>query len=266
MIKHLIGFVGTAKAGKSTLSNYTHGCILSRLHDEEGKNAIEDWKLNDLGKLEIKVDTWNPDTKEFESQYNELDVDNRSADFQLWAKRDLWKFCKSFSLAHPLKKACMNMLGLTYQQVYGKDKYTETQYKWGDFAKLLDKSEQKRIKENNLSDVYMTSRQVMEWFGTKVMRTLDENIYAKRLVEQLKTEDSHIGLITDIRRLNEAQLLKENGCTLIRLTRGESVDISEVDINEIVPDFTIDNVGLTMLESCEKFNEILKELKVFDKP
>lgn len=264
MIKHLIGLVGTSCAGKSTLSNMTHGLILSKLHDEEGNKAISNWRLNEFGRLEIETDTYDPETQEFSPQFNELDVDNRSADFQMWARGAIWGWVKSFYLSYGLKKMCTGLLGLTYQQVYGDGKYTETQYNWGNIYRFLSKELQDKVDHKNF-DKKLTSREVMEIVGTDILRTLDPDIYVKRLVEQLAKEETHIGLVTDIRRLNEAKILKENGCILVRLTRGNPPNISEVDINEIVADYTICNDTMTQEESCLEFQKILDELKVFDK-
>lgn len=265
MVKHLIGLVGTAESGKSTLSNYLHGVVLSKLHSEDNEKAIENWRLNEFGKLEIEVDTYNPDTLAFEKQFNVLDVDNRSTDFQMWARGAFWQFIKSFYLSYPLKRVCTSLLGLRHSQVYGSEKNTETQYTWNSFAHFLSIADKKYVKDNNLENVRLTAREVMEYFGTRLMRGVDEEIYVKRLVEQLQNENSHIGVITDIRRLNEAKTLKENGCTLIRLLRGKEPGISEIDINDIEPDYTIDNRDITQDQSCEIFNEIMTDLKIFDK-
>lgn len=259
MVKHLIGFVGTSEAGKTTLSNYLHGQVLSKLHNNDGKPAISNYRLNEFGKLEIETDNYLPEDDKWETNFSELDVDNRSADFQMWARGSLWNFCKSFSLAHPLKQVCIQLLGLKYSQVHGTGKKTETEYKWSDFSDLID------VTGKDYS-VKLTAREVMEYFGTKIMRSIDQDIYPKRLVEQLHKEHGHIGVITDIRRFNEAKILQEQGCILIRLTRGNTANISEVDINDIKPNYVIDNINLTQAESCQSFDNIINELGLFDKP
>lgn len=266
MVKHLIGFVGTSEAGKSSLANHLSGRVLSKLHDADGKPAITGWRLNEFGKLEIETDNYSPEEDKWDKIYSELDIDNRSADFQMWARGDLWNFCKTFSLAKPLKDTCKNLLGLNYSQICGTNKNTETKYTWGNFAPLLDASERKRIKSENLTDVLMTAREVMVVYGTLIMRVIDPDIYVNRLVEQLQKETTHIGIVTDIRRLNEAKILKENGCTLIRLLRGQTPNISESDINEIRADFTINNISLSLEESCAEFDKIVETLKLFEKP
>lgn len=266
MVKHLIGFVGTSEAGKSSLSNYLHGTVLGKLHDNEGKPAITNWRLNEHGKLEIETDNYSPEDDKWESAFSELDVDNRSADFQMWARGSLWTYIKSFYLSWPLKRACKDLLGLNYNQIYGTGKKTETNYRWKDFLGLLNIDELGILSPDSLkANDYMSAREIMEIFGTKVIRSIDPDIYPKRLVEQLQKEHSHIGVITDIRRLNEAKILKENGCVLIRLLRGNPVNISEVDIDEIVPDFSIDNRTLTLQESCLELDKIVEILGLFKK-
>jgi len=259
MVKHLIGFVGTSEAGKSSLSNYLHGTVLGKLHDSEGKPAITNWRLNEYGKLEIETDNYSPEEEKWETAFTELDVDNRSADFQMWARGSLWEYIKSFYLSWPLKRACKDLLGLNYNQIYGTGKKEKTKYKWKDFSGLI------KI-DSSKADDFMSAREIMEVFGTKVIRSIDQDIYPKRLVEQLQKEHSHIGVITDIRRANEAKILKENGCVLIRLLRGNPANISEADINEIEPCYTIDNRELTLAESCTRLDWIVNELEIFERP
>ena len=265
MIKHLIGFVGTSQAGKSTLSNMTHGLILSKLHDEEGNKAISNWRLNEFGRLEIETDTYDPETQEFSPQFNELDVDNRSADFQMWARGEIWGWVKSMSIAFELKKACKGIFGLNYSQIYGNGKKTETEYTWKQFCNILQPEDVQDIKDKGLFDVKMSGRDIMEILGSKIIRKIDEDIYIKRLIHQLKSETSHLILVTDVRRFNEARFLQENGAILIRLTRGNPKNISEVDIDDIKPNFVINNVNMTQEESCQEMNKIIEELGVFDK-
>ena len=188
MVKHLIGFVGTSEAGKSSLANYLSGKVLGQLHDNEGKPAITNWRLNEHGKLEIETDNYSPEEDKWETAFTELDVDNRSADFQMWARGSLWNFCKTFSIAFNLKKCCKDLFGLSYNQIYGTGKNTETEYRWHQFEDLIDI-------EGKKSGDKLTAREFMEYVGTRIFRSIDPDIYPKRLVEQLQKEHSHMELL-----------------------------------------------------------------------
>ena len=262
----VLAFCGTSESGKSSAANFLMATVMQKL------GIMEDWRLNDKGKIEIlgKV----IDENEVESNdYFELDIENKEPDFLLWA-RGIHMNCKTYSLAYPLKKTLRNLFGLTKEQTDTQDgKKEETDITWGQMAELLDSKERKRIKEEGIADKRMTGREVMEYFGTKVLRRMNEDIFVDALIKQLrndeellKSQDVHnnVVLITDVRRLNEAvKLKKEFNATIVRLLRGNPVNTSESDIDSITPDFTIDNRELTLEEMCGRLTEIVNEINLF---
>lgn len=265
MVQKIIGFCGTSQAGKSVCSNFLGGTVLSKLKDEDGNPVVENWRLNDLGLLEIEADIQEEDGT-ISKDFSVLSWESRDPSFAQWANAGLWKFVKPYSLSRVMKDSCISLFGLTYSQVYGDQKYTNTGITWGMFSNVLDTKERKRIKDNDLTEVAMTAREVMQYYGTKVLRAIDPDIFPKRLCEQLDADSSYVGVITDVRRLNEAKTLQEKGAILIRLLRGEPVSISEMDIDEIEPDFIIDNRELTQEQTCEQLTSIINNIGLFEKP
>lgn len=253
----IIAFCGTSQSGKSTCSNILHGITLQAL------GITENWRINENGLLEVFANILEEDGTTSKN-YNVFNVDDRSGDFQVWGRSSgLWDVIKSFSIAYPLKKAIGNLLPVTKDQLFGLEKETETELLWKQLYPLLDKTAKKKVDTDNLKDIKMSARQVMEYFGTSVLRQIDPDIFVKALVRQLDKEYTNVAVITDVRRLNEAKILKDKGAIIIRLTRGNPANISEADINEIVPDYTIDNKELTIEEMSEQLVSIINEINLF---
>lgn len=265
MVQKIIGFCGTSQAGKSMCANFLGGTILSKLKDEDGNPVVENWRLNDLGLLEIEADIQEEDGT-ISKDFSVLSWESRDPSFAQWANAGLWRFVKPYSLATPLKENCMSAFGLTYQQIFGDQKYTETGVTWGMFSNVLDTKEKKRIKEAGLTDTKMLARDVMEYYGTKILRGIDPDIFPKRLCEQLDADSSYVGVITDVRRLNEAKILQEKGAIIVRLLRGNPPNISEIDIDEITPSFVIDNRDLSQEETCAILADYIESIGLFSKP
>lgn len=174
------------------------------------------------------------------------------------------------SFATPIKKFCTDVVGLTEAQVYGSnaDKDSETHIKWANMPQEI----QKRYGYPHLVMVgvdrelryNLTAREVMQIFGTDMMRTFfDFDIWAKAPFQQYKESELDYVIIDDCRFPNEADMALENGATLIRLTRnvlGEDVHISEKALDDYPQDrynHVIDNHGF---EDVELLHSALKKI------
>lgn len=261
----ILGFCGTSESGKSTAANFLMGVIMQKL------GIMEEWKINEKGKIEV---LGKEETEEGEvDKWLEIDIENKDPGFLMWA-RGIHMNCKTYSLAYPLKKACRNLLGLTKEQTDTQEgKLTETKITWGQMSELLETKEKKRIKEEQLTDQFMTGRSVMEYFGSKVLRRLNPDIFVDALIGQLRNEEEawkaqditdNVVIITDVRRLNEAKRLKEIGATIVRLKRGNPPNVSESDIDEIEADFYVENTNMTIEEMCGEVIKIVNEIKLFE--
>ena len=234
---------------------------------------MEEWRLNEQGKIEVLGKETQEDGTELD-KYMELDIENKDPGFLMWA-RGIHMNCKTYSLAYPLKKACRNLLGLTKEQTDTQEgKLTETKVSWDQMSELLARTDKMKVKEDCLLGKQMTGREVMEYFGSKVLRRLNEDIFVDALIDQLRLDEENwkaqditenVILITDVRRLNEAKKLKEIGATIVRLKRGNQPNVSESDIDEIVPDYTISNENISLEEMCGEVTKIVKEIKLFEK-
>lgn len=107
-----------------------------------------------------------------------------------------------YNFADPLKKdICMNILGLSHEQCYGTD-----------------------LQKNELVNCYwqnkqLTAREVMQFVGTDIFRTMQNNVWADATIKRILSEKPDMGLIADCRFPNEVESIKNAGGIVIKLTR-----------------------------------------------
>ena len=142
---------------------------------------------------------------------------------------------ETFSFADQLKQLCINLFGLSIEQVYGTDaqKNTKTSYKWEDMPgaiadfELYEQLLQQGLWKTGGLDKYltfhkpgyMTAREFLQFFGTEIGRKIYGNIWVNATINQILAIEPDIALIDDCRFPNEADgVLNEDGL-VIRLNR-----------------------------------------------
>lgn len=103
------------------------------------------------------------------------------------------------ALAAPIKEACRDWFWLTDDQVDGSLK------------EVLD------------SDWERTPRQIMQLLGTEVARTIHPDVWARNAVRRHHIRGGRT-VISDVRFLNEAEILRANGAVLIYVVRPDVED------------------------------------------
>lgn len=124
---------------------------------------------------------------------------------------------KIFNFADPLKKdICINILGLTHDQCYGSDD-----------------------QKNELVNCYwdnkqLTAREVMQFVGTDIFRTMQNNVWASATIKKIHNEKPDLALIADCRFPNEVDAVKSVGGYVIKLTRNpyNSTHTSETALDD----------------------------------
>lgn len=200
------------------------------------------------------------------------------------------------SFADNLKGFCINTLGLTYEQCYGTDeeKNTPTQYNWDSAPKFLRWKFADEVAKHMVSDgatqnelmekysavlsseeerVYqsghMTGRDIMQLFGTDLIRQTFGNVWAEATVRLIKRRNKDLSIITDNRFPNEINaVLQEPGGYIIRLTRSpwgtddphpsESA-LDDYDWNRCKC-FVLDNSNMTIEQQSKEVIPILKQI------
>lgn len=109
------------------------------------------------------------------------------------------------SFADPLKKFCINVLGLTHQQCYGQSGERETlsPIKWADVNLKYSKPHADKWMETGKWDNYMTARDILQIVGTDVLRNFYQNIWANAACISAVDSPRDIVVFTDTRFPNE---------------------------------------------------------------
>lgn len=133
------------------------------------------------------------------------------------------------SFATPIKEFCKDVIGLTHDQVYGSEeqKNTETHIQW--------KTMPQEIQDGYAYHVHgvaggpdtfakregcLTAREVMQIFGTDIMRTFFHyDIWARAPFYKYADSEYDFVIIDDCRFPNEADVTLKNHGLLFRLTR-----------------------------------------------
>lgn len=152
-----------------------------------------------------------------------------------------------YNFADPLKKdICMNILGLSHEQCYGTD-----------------------MQKNELVDCYwqgkqLTAREVMQFIGTDIFRTMQNNVWADATIKKILLEQPKMGLIADCRFPNEVEAVKNVGGIVIKLNRNpfNSSHSSETALDPINYDpnhfdLVIDNDKMTIEQQNKYIHDFL---------
>jgi hypothetical protein len=158
-----------------------------------------------------------------------------------------------YNFADPLKKMCIDIFGLTYEQCYGSDE-NKNEYVncfWPD------------------SGNSMTAREVMQYVGTNVFRKMQHNVWADATIRKIQDENLPLALIADCRFPNEVEAVKNAGGLVIKLNRNlySSTHESETALDEDRYDqsnfdFVIDNKDLKIGAKNELIYSFLKVKRV----
>ena len=177
--------------------------------------------------------------------------------------------CKIYSFADSLKRFCIDVMGLREEQCYGsdEDKNSITIYTWDNMTYDIQRS---YAVDGVMPAGQMTAREIMQVFGTDVMRDMfDKDIWVKSTFNLINSQDVDVAFIADTRFPSEVNAIKDqdNGY-VIRLTRKVADDchVSETALDDY--DFSvlgeracmIDNQDMTIEEQNEIAWNFLKPI------
>lgn len=242
MVK-IIGISGRKQSGKNTTANYINGCVL------KSKNMVEDFYIDTDGNLVI-----NTTDQSGKSGYGVLDVTRKDSSFIDYADKELWPYIKIYHFADYLKEMSINLFGLNAKNVYGSDKQKnmKTHLLW---ENMPDNTSNKEGK--------MTYREFLEHFGTYIVRKIRPDAWVHATINKIMSEDSQLAIIPDVRFPNEVEAIKDNGGTVIRLTRNifkdsivceSALDKDNFDWSKF--DFVIDNDAIGIQDLCTELSKI----------
>jgi ABC-type oligopeptide transport system ATPase subunit len=124
----------------------------------------------------------------------------------------------------------------------------------------VKKFEDRKFKNSHLDLWQMTGRELLQKIGTDALRNgLDDQVWIKALFSDYKDDN---WIITDVRFPNEAIAIQERGGIVVLLLRNiDSNDRhpSEREVENISPDYIIDNRNTTIYENILQVKKFLND-------
>jgi len=244
----ILCFSGRKQSGKGSAVNFIHALGFTMI---PGLQIVEKAYVNNNG--ELVVDTAEEGERGF-------DVNSRDPECRAWMAERVWPFMRSFSFADPLKEMCVDILGLTEEQVYGTNEQKNSlvpHLLWENFP----------IKYKGKKGP-MTSREVQQYVGTDIYRQFYPDCFADSTIRRIKQSNSFYSLLGDCRFPNEVNKTQEAGGKVIRFTRSvfnddhyseHALDEDKFDWSKF--DAVIDNQNLTIDETN---NLVFHQLVLWD--
>lgn len=200
----ILGISAKKQGGKNTSMNFIFGMVMGNL------GMFDRFRINDGGELIIPA--FDKDKEDFV----DMVFDPLARKDEKWFQENLDPHIKAYSFADPLKKFCVDVLGLEHKQCYGtdNDKNTLTKYKWEDFMRIGCVCPSHK----QPSDL-MTAREVLQQFGTDVMRKLYKSVWVDATLRAIDREQPGIAIICDVRFWDEADGIIEKDGKVMRLMR-----------------------------------------------
>jgi hypothetical protein len=236
----IIGISGRKQSGKSTTANYINGDILM------SRDMVQTYSIDEDGKLVIKTTN-----QEGMSGYGIFDASRKDKAFIEYAEKELWPFVKLYHFADTLKSIAVRLFDIPPVCVYGSDddKNKKLHYNWEDMPTATDNTGP------------MSSREFLQYFGTTIVREINDNAWVNATIATVTSEGSSVALIPDVRFPNEVAAIKEAGGIVIRMERDPFSDdhkcesaLDKVHYDWSNFDVVIPNSVGTIEELCEELS------------
>ena len=168
-----------------------------------------------------------------------------------------------YNFADPLKRFLIDVFGFEDSWCYGTEaeKNTPTHIRWEDLPFLpYGHYPPKQLPE--LKNGPMTAREVMQHFGTGVVRRMDPGAWVRGLLSLVERESPPVAVVCDVRYPNEADGIKARLGKVVRLTRnsdGPDTHASEVALDQYPGfDLVLDNAGQTVGETAKQLERAVR--------
>ena len=112
----------------------------------------------------------------------------------------------------------------------------------------------------------MSVREVLQYIGTDIFRKMMPNVWVDACIRDIKTHNTQLSVIHDVRFLNEAQAIKDAGGKVIKLLRATSKDghSSEVEVDSIKADYELDNRNQAIEHTLCELAGVLQDWRYID--
>jgi len=171
------------------------------------------------------------------------------------------------ALADPLKRFCMDFLDLPRESCYGTEAQKNAQFsEWG---KIFSPKICLSFKKTYVAPI--SGREILQVVGTEIFRGSFQSsfwvdIMLRSTLPTLEQKGVGVVFITDVRFVNEVQLLKQSGAKIIRIRRNiermqQIAHASELEMTKI-PETEFANVVLNDGSLYDLSNKVLKVLEI----
>lgn len=152
-----------------------------------------------------------------------------------------------YNFADPLKKICMDILGLEYRQCYGSDE------------------EKNELVNCFWDNKQLTAREVLQIVGTDMFRKMQNHVWSNATIRQILRDKPDMAIIADCRFPNEVTAIKNVGGIVIKLSRNpyHSDHTSEIALDpdrydQSLFDLVVDNDSMTIVEQNKILYDFLQ--------
>ena len=258
----IICMAGSKESGKTTAANFLHGHLL-KLNE-----VIREYEITKAG--ELKVNTHYMKDGEVKEDMGVLDLSRKDDLYVQYADQKIWPYVKMYNFADALKELCITMFDISHEQAYGTYKNSLTKLKWENMPGVasstqieglsLSTEDLEKLGLQSHKPGFMTAREVLQFVGTDIFRRMYEPVWVKLLINKIKEDSPLVAVIADCRFDNEAQAVKDEGGTIVRLTRRPTRDshASEDGFKEFIDfDLILDNEKLDIKSANQQLLEFL---------
>lgn len=261
-MQNIIAFAGSKQSGKSSSVNFLHGHIMKKY------GSVSYFDINDKGDLLVNAASQDENGNLVENE-GILDISRRDYEFILYAQGSIWPNVKGYNFADRLKQAAIKIFGIDPKLVFGtnEEKNGKTSIKWCDLGFAFFPKEIEKMKKDGIYHDFMTGREFLQVFGTKVCRRIQDSCWIDRCIEDILAEECPLALIGDCRFPNEVEALKKIGAKVIKFTRkfDDDKDESETALDGYDNyDIVIDNQNITIHQKNIAVFDYLKSVGIVD--
>jgi hypothetical protein len=264
---------GRKQSGKNATCNY----ILAKYLNRKGGGTASElgeksyWKIDEKGNLHHvnlrgKWEKLDDRVYKYGAGPMEFKLEDHSQSFEILPPD---KFASSsgsgakiYSFADPLKQFCINVFGASHEQMYGTDAQKNSVIEHLLWENLSDEM---RMAKGVLRSGVMTGRELMQIFGTEMVRRLYADAWARATYSAIANEGQELAMICDGRFPNEIEMgttVKAKTIRLLRAVYTEDAHASETALDNYPLDkFTVvvDNREMTLEEQCKFLDPYIEE-------
>lgn len=268
MNKLTIVMSGKKQSGKSSMCNHIRARFLNARQtsykfsiDQQGNLLTHKYQMEKDYSLTYPTELETKKLFETPAKYGCSEVNN----------------VKVYSFADPLKKFCIDVMGVPWENCYGTDEQKNTPLEhllWENIPKelRLQKIVHHPEKYIEFSGVVkeawselivqtgcMSGRDLMQFLGTDVCRRLYGDCWARGTYNLITNDGIELALVADARFPNEITMGNTVGAKTVRLLRNVHADLHQSETaldNFPQADYTVvmDNQNLTLEEQCQKID------------